>query len=70
MSGELLTYKEVWECLRISRMNLLRLIAAGKLPVVYVSERRPRIRRADLVAYLEAQTRQAEPPAGDLTEVG
>lgn len=52
----LLTYPEAAKWLSISLRQFRRLIDAGKVPFVKVSERSPRVRVADLNAYLESVT--------------
>lgn len=49
---ELLTFAEIRELLKISRSTLYRLIRSGRLPVVYVAPRTPRIRKEDVEALL------------------
>jgi len=65
MESEYLTYIEVGARLRVGRLTVMRLVKAGKLPVVYVSPRRPRILRADLDAYEASQRRTLTPEAKD-----
>jgi excisionase family DNA binding protein len=48
----LLTYTQVAEHLGISLSKVRRLIRAGDLTAVNVGERNPRVRRADLAAYI------------------
>lgn len=58
---ELMRPAEVGEQLRLSRATIYRLVADGVLPAVYVGERRAtRIRRRDVVAYIERNTGRAE----------
>ena len=52
----LLTIPETAAELQISAASVRRLIAAGKIPVVYPIARRPRIARAELMAYIERIT--------------
>jgi excisionase family DNA binding protein len=50
---ELLTYEEAGELLgRISRRSVERLAVEGKLRVLYVTPRNPRIERREIDAYL------------------
>ena len=51
---DLLTTREVAEAIRVSTMTVYRLIKAGDLPAIRVG-RHLRIRRRDLLAYLEAR---------------
>lgn len=48
----LLGPREVSELLRISLSTVRRLTAAGQLPHVRVSDRRPRYRAADIAAFI------------------
>lgn len=50
---ELLTFAEVRRLLKVSRSTLYRLIKSGRLPVVYVAPRTPRIRMEDVEALLK-----------------
>ena len=52
----LLTIAEVADELRLSPDSVRRLVAAGKLPVVYPVARRPRIARTALMAYIDRIT--------------
>lgn len=52
----LLTFPQAAGWLCISLRQFRRLVDAGKLPCVKVSERSPRVRVADLNAYLESVT--------------
>lgn len=55
----LLTVSEVAADLRVSNMTVYRLIRGGQLPALRVG-RNYRIRQADLEAYLQAGSVQAE----------
>jgi len=61
---DLLTYREVGERLKVARSTVLRLCAEGKLPVIYLSKRTPRIMRRDLEAYIASQRRILNPIVG------
>jgi excisionase family DNA binding protein len=54
----LLTLAESSKLLRVSIRQIYRLIAEGKIPVVMVGRRSPRLRPSDLREYLEACTVQ------------
>lgn len=56
----LLTVSEAADGLRLSVRTTWRLIRDGKLPVVYPSPRRPRVRQSDLAAFVAGL---ADPPA-------
>ncbi len=58
----LLTIAEVADELRLSPDSVRRLVASGKLPVVYPVARRPRIARAALMAYIDRITPSDAPP--------
>jgi len=68
MPEELLTYREAWVYLKMSRQTFMRLLATGKLPVYYPMPKSPRIRVSDLQAYLE-QTRQARAEGGEAGDI-
>lgn len=53
IKSALLTYTEVAEHLRIHRTNVGRMVKAGIIPAHYVGSR-PRIRRSDLIAYIDS----------------
>lgn len=52
----LLTLAESSKLLNISLRQIYRLIAEGKIPVVMVGKRSPRLRPGDLRQYLDACT--------------
>lgn len=52
----LLRFDAAAKALSISLRQFRRLVDSGRLPVVKVSERSPRVRVADLNAYLESVT--------------
>lgn len=52
--SELLMVREVADMLRVSSMTVYRLIRTGELPAVRVG-RNYRVRRAELVTYLDGQ---------------
>lgn len=54
-SRELLTFREAADVLRVSLSTLERLVAAGRLPVVRVSNRRRLVTAADLERYIARQ---------------
>ncbi len=54
--GALLSYDEAAADLRISKRTLMRLIKAGRIPVVALSERTKRIKPADLRELLHQST--------------
>ena len=49
---KLLTYAEVAELLRVGRRTITAWVSAGRLPVIWVGPRSPRILEADLRAFL------------------
>lgn len=49
---EILTFAEVRRLLKISQSTLNRLVKSGRLPVVYLGPRTPRVRKEDLEALL------------------
>lgn len=67
MEPSLLTAAEVADDLRVSTMTVYRLIRSGALPAVRVG-RNYRVRRADLVAYLERQV--VDPASVELPSEG
>jgi excisionase family DNA binding protein len=52
----LLTFAQAAHFLGVSLRQVRRLVDCGKLPMVRVSTRAPRIRRCDLQSYLESVT--------------
>ncbi|MCC5948178.1 MAG: helix-turn-helix domain-containing protein [Nitriliruptoraceae bacterium] len=67
MPTNLLTAAEVADQLRVSTMTIYRLIRRGELPAVRVG-RNYRVRREDLVAYLQGQV--VDPASMDLDALG
>jgi len=57
MTNELLTINEVATALGVSRAKVYKFIKSEKnpLPVIYLSERTPRIRKEDLDIWIERQ---------------
>jgi len=55
VADELLTVVQAAEVLRLSPKSVYKLIDEGRLPVVRMSARRLRLRRASLLAWLERQ---------------
>ena len=53
MEALLLRVNEAATLLGISRSAIYRLIDKGEIPALYVGERSIRIKRADVVAYIE-----------------
>ena len=56
MENEILTISEVAEMLRVSEGHVYSLMRAGELPVIRRGKRFTRIRRSDLMAYLDEIT--------------
>ena len=54
----LLTLKQVSSFLGVSTRQVYRLIAEGKIPVLKVGKRSPRVRPSDIEKYLESCTVQ------------
>ena len=52
----LLTFAEAARRLAVSLRQFRRLVDSGKIPVARVSERAPRVRAADLNAYVNSVT--------------
>jgi len=75
---DLLTARQVAEMLGIKELTVKRMAYAHKIASIKLGNLRRsplRFRRSEVERYIAehtrpAQTRQAEPPAGDLTEVG
>ncbi len=59
----LLTYAQTAEAFGVDKRTVERLVAAGELPVIYVSPGAPRIHRDDLDAFIERQRVREEIPA-------
>jgi excisionase family DNA binding protein len=57
----LLTFNEVGRHLGVSLSQVQRLVRAGDLPVVTIGRRNTRIRRADLLEYIENLTPRPTP---------
>ena len=53
MEALLLRVNEAAALLGISRSHIYRLIDKGEIPALYVGERSIRIKRTDIVAYIE-----------------
>lgn len=63
LPDDLLTTREVAEAIRVSTMTVYRLIKSGELPAIRVG-RHLRIRRRDLLAYLDARVVGADGEGG------
>lgn len=63
LPDDLLTTREVAEAMRVSTMTVYRLIKSGELPAIRVG-RHLRIRRRDLLAYLDARVVGADGEGG------
>ncbi len=59
----LLTLKQTAEHLQLSLRQVRRLVDDGRLPVVKISERSPRVRFEDLSAFLASVTVRHSAPA-------
>lgn len=57
------TFSEAAKNLAISLRQFRRLVDLGKIPVVTISERCPRVRMSDLLAYLDRNSRRHGEPA-------
>ena len=71
LDDEFLTVAEIAELLKLNQQTVRNWIDAGKLPAIRVGERRVRIRRSDLVRFLErGHTAPAPEPARSPAEGG
>ena len=62
-SNDLLSYREAAKFVVLSLRQFRRVyIDTGSLPIVWVSERRPRVRLDDLNAFLKSRTVQFRSP--------
>lgn len=59
--AELLTREQVASCLSVSISMVDKLKASGKLPVVRLSKRLPRFRRADVEQFIQDRLDSASP---------
>ena len=64
MENELLTIKEVARNLKVSETHVYRLMRQGELPVIKRGRRYTRIRRSDLLAFLDSYTVRRFPKEG------
>jgi len=60
MENELLTIEEVANSLKVSEGHVYRLMRQGELPVIKRGRRFTRIRRSDLMAFLDRYTTKKE----------
>lgn len=61
MDDELLTKKEVARFLKVSEATVYRMTRRGDLPAIRRGKRFTRIRKSDLLAFLERYTQREEP---------
>ena len=65
MPDEFLTVAEVAELLKLNQQTIRNMIDRGELPAVRVGRRRVRFRQTDPDQFLEASSKETEPPAVD-----